>query len=126
MNMRDMRDMPKPKDYGRYPKWVAKTLDDQLPYPHYSGPAWYEENIVYGSREAKSDDGAYSDRLAQWDDARYKAAWAAVTADRATPRAIQEYLSAYYDRPVELVEIMFQVRRDNGFNVAYYRWNWLD
>lgn len=108
-----------------YPVWVCRSLDEQLPYPHYSDSRWDKPVCVFGSLDAPCDEGAYSDRLAEWDYDKWKTAWASITADPNTPRAVQEYLSAYYARPVALVSIQMQTNRATGYAVSYYRWNWV-
>jgi len=105
-----------------YDYWLCKSLDQKLPYPHYSAPIWDTPRVVYGSENAKHDDGAYSDRLMQWDGDKYLEAWKVVTADKGTSRAIQEFLSNYHGYPVELTCVIYQTNRSSGYTVAYYMW----
>jgi hypothetical protein len=95
-----------------------------LPYPHHSDPTWDDPKVVYGDEHAPADDGAYADRMQEWAWDKYDAAWGAVTATHRTPRAVQEMLSYYYDRPVELVTIIYQTNRSNGYNYPFYRWRY--
>lgn len=112
---------------GWYPYWKCRTLDDRMPYPHYSDPTWDTYRLVYGDEDTKCDGSADSDRLWEWDYARAEAAWASVPeAQRNTPRGVQTYLSAYHNRPVDLVSIHAITNRSNGYTVWSYAWKWAE
>lgn len=112
-----------------YPVWRAHTLDDHLPYPHYSNPQWNTEQVIFGDDRAPAENRTYSDRLFQWDSK------AADHADRVcstngirhgTPRWHQAWLSAYHQRPVTLVFIAAVCHAASGFTIYAYGYNFAE
>lgn len=72
-----------------------------------------------------TDGSADSDRLWQWDYDKAQVAWAAVPeSERNTPRGVQTYLSAYWNRSVRLISIHAITNRATGYAVYSYAWAW--
>ena len=110
-------------------------------YPHYSDRrlidnkihvfGGYNHDNVYGMFPA--DSNAYSDRLYQWDKGKDKEARnlarekhpPAHNGEKST-LYYEAYLSHYYGRPVEMVQIIGMVNASNGYPLAFFSWNWLD
>lgn len=100
-----------------YPTTNDKTVELELD-PHYSDRRFYEEQTVFGS-----GDGAkhyqYSGRMAEWDYAKHKQAWAesgSAGLGKATAARIEDYLRRYYDNQTIVIRhIVSGVNLGNGY-----------
>ena len=93
--------------------------DAMLSYAHYSDPHFKkpEGSCIYGSEEPGLN-WDYADRLWQWD--KEKAAQASLQmqeqyGQKRCARRTEEFLSLYFDRPIQLVCIVAGARPDNGY-----------
>lgn len=122
------RDFPFSFDLNDYrvepPRPVAHGPDDPLPYVHYSNDYWNTARLVYG-KEQKCTNGAYSDRLWQWDSKAAERAGQNVK-DMRTPRQHEQWLSAYHDKPVVLRYIMAGCNLATGYTYFFYGYDWAD
>lgn len=110
---------------GSYPFRYCRTLDDELPYPHYSDPTWDTYQLVFGTEEGESDGGGDSDRLVQWNYAASElGGWSVPSYQHGTPRGKQTYLSTYNQRPVNLKSIHAITNRATAYTVWSYAWRW--
>lgn len=90
--------------------------------PHYTDERFRHAQTVYG-REEERLAYDYSDRLWQWDSE--KAEQAAKTANASgaklkTARWYQTYLSAYFDKAVEVRHILAGWNRVTGYSYAVF------
>lgn len=109
-----------------YPVYKAKSLDETLPYPHYSNEQWFKGAIIFGEEQA-IEQSAYADRLRQWDSTAAERADNAVAHMQAgTARRTQEWLSAYHQKPVRLIFIHAMVAPSNGYSYYFYGYEFLD
>ena len=110
---------------GSYPfKWCA-TLDQKLPYPHYSDPTWDNHQLVFGVEGGEIDSTADSDRLVEWEYKASKfASWSVPEIQVNTPRGRQTYLTTYFQREVSLKQIWGITNRSSGYTVWSYAWRW--
>lgn len=109
-----------------HPGYIATGHDQVLASPHYTDERWREGHVIYG-KQCKTDDGAYSDRLWQWDWDKADMASTVCKASGIAPNTahwIEAWLSAYYNRPVTLRYIIGQVNWSSGYPVYYYGWDW--
>lgn len=96
------------------------TFDKNKPLqttPHYTDSRFKEEQTIFGEKcEGIGYD--YSDRLWQWDYNKAKQASIQANASEATPKSCrwyEAYLSAYFDKPIEIKHIVAGVNRSNGY-----------
>jgi hypothetical protein len=90
------------------------TLYDR---PHYTNPHYNQARTIYGG-EVEGLEYEYYDRMWQWD--YDKAETARKTACETVKNVhsakwYQAFLSAYYDRPVDLVHILAGFNLSNGY-----------
>ena len=102
------------------------TLDKDAPLhtsPHYTDKRFNKEQAVFG-KHPKSRYGHdnlkydYSDRLWQWDYDKAEKSVEVANASGATLRSCKRYeayLSAYFNKPIEIKHIIAGVNRGNGY-----------
>ena len=107
------------------------TYDKDMPLntnPHYTDRRFNTAQTVFG-KPSKSDRGHkdlsydYSDRLWQWDYDKAKRAAEIANETDATPKSArwyEAYLSAYFDKPIEIVHILAGVNVSNGYAYAVF------
>lgn len=103
---------------GYYPAFKATSKEQTLAYPHYSDERWRNAQLIYGT-QGKTDEGAYSDRLWQWN---YEAAKRASEATKGMGRTAamwEAWLSEYYQRPVVVRYILGGVNWSTGYDYYY-------
>lgn len=98
---------------------MARNMKDVMPYIHHSNPRWNKLQTIWGEAE-EGIQYEYSDRLYQWD--REKADKASKEAvekagEAFSAKRIQTYLSLYFGRKVELVQVQGGV---NTSGYTYY------
>lgn len=96
-------------------------------FPHYSNSRFQKEQTIFGTEDSHLHYD-YSDRLVQWDYTKSKLAQE--IADEkvkvknpetyTSARWFQEYLTAYFDKPVILKHIIAGVNRSNGYDYRVY------
>lgn len=93
-----------------------KTAKLQNLYPHYTNEHYRHPRSVFG-QETDGVEYNYSDRLLEWDYAKHTAAWetAKQSQESGTCLFFEAYLSAYFDKPVEIVNIMAGWNWSNGY-----------
>lgn len=114
--------------YYRY-FYHTNDPDAVLSYSHYSDPAFDGPGAcIYGK-----DEGGlhwdYADRLWQWDYEKARRSSDAMQekyGDRRCARRIEEFLSLYYDRPVELRCIISGTRPFDGYPWYAYGYRFID
>lgn len=62
----------------------------------------------------------YSDRLMEWDLQKYNKSVDAVTAEDHTSEWYEEFLSLYFEKPVELVHMRIGVNVSSGYQYNVY------
>ena len=96
--------------------------------PHYTDERFNTAQTVF-DKPSKSDYGHkdlsydYSDRLYQWDYEKAKHASEVASATDAKLRSArwyEAYLSAYFDRPIEIIHILAGVNVSNGYAYAVF------
>ena len=107
----------------------------QLPFAHYSNPYYKVPRTEYCSEPDKIEIDEfgyyvhpdchydYSDRLVEWDrDLSNRAIKAANDSGKPknTPAWIEEYLSYYYGRQVDLVHVLQGVDMSNGYSYCIF------
>jgi hypothetical protein len=81
--------------------------------PHYTDGRFHQPQTVFG-QECEGLGYDYSDRLWQWDHDKSEAAAKTANASGAIPKSCrwyEEYLSAYFSRPIEIKHIVAGVNR---------------
>jgi hypothetical protein len=105
---------------------VPVTFDPNTPLnttPHYTDDRFNKPQTVYGQEDKNIIDYVYSDRIWQWD---YKKAEQATEiannsgAVLKSARWYEVYLSAFFDRRVEVLHIMAGVNVSNGYPYAVF------
>jgi hypothetical protein len=90
--------------------------------PHYTDKRFDKPQTVFG----KEEDGLhydYSDRLWQWDYDKAKLAAAKAENSGAVNKSAawyEAYLSAYFEKPVELKHVLAGVNLSNGYTYAIF------
>jgi hypothetical protein len=83
--------------------------------PHYTDKRFDRPQTVFGQKcEGLKYD--YSDRLWQWDQDKSEAAGQTANASGAIPKSCrwyEEYLSAYFSRPIEIKHILVVLNHSN-------------
>ncbi len=96
--------------------------------PHYTETRFKTAQTVFGE-PSKSPYGHkdlnydYSDRLWEWDYNKAKLSSETATATDATPKSArwyEAYLSAYFDKPIEIVHILAGYNVSNGYPYAVF------
>jgi len=100
---------------SRY-RWVDPDRDNRTKE---DWPYSYSDHYLWGERE-QGCDAVYSDRLAQWDSAKAKAARDAVSEFGSRygywgKEGTSKYLSAYFGKPVEAVAVAEGCNVSSGF-----------
>lgn len=111
-----------------YPAYVATSPDQVLAYPHYSDERWREAQLIYG-KKVKCDNGAYSDRLWEWDyeaAERGSAACKEAGLTNRTAHMWETWLSAYHERPVTVRYIMGGSNWSTGYEYYFIGYDWAD
>jgi len=96
-------------------------------HPHYRDPRFANKSaqIVFGSREPNLK-YVYDDRLQQWNYEKYKSSWKKAINSGKTKDScafLEIYLSAYFDKPIEIKCVLAGVNWSNGYEywVAGYK-----
>lgn len=94
--------------------------------PHYTKKHFRQAQTIWGE-ESKDLDYAHSDCILQWDYNKAQEAQEVATqkAKPKTARWYQEYLAAYFDKPVELRHILAGVDPGNGLSYRIYGYKFI-
>jgi len=103
---------------GYYAIYKATSKDQVLACPHYSDERWRDAQLIYGT-QGKTDEGAYSDRLWQWNYEAAERASAATKGMSDSAARWEKWLSEYYQRPVVVRYILGGVNWSSGYNYYY-------
>lgn len=113
----------------RHQNRSTNDLDARLhDQPHYTEDYYKTPRVIFG-KEQNTDSNAYSDRIWQWNYEKSQKSSEIATNSGATlhtARWYQNYLSAYFDRNVEIVYIMAGFNLSNGYPYQFFAWNWKD
>ena len=123
--LKDMMLDDRAKNYWQNYRFPS-TLNKDEPLhtsPHYTDDRFKNEQTVFGEQPKSryGHDGLhydYSDRLWQWDYSKAEKSIEIANASGATPKSCrwyEAYLSAYFDRPIEIKHIVAGVNRSNGY-----------
>jgi hypothetical protein len=97
-------------------------LHDQ---PHYTDSRFANAQVIYDTGESGKN-GAYSDRMVEWDYDKHKKAWEAAYNSgiaKHTARYYEEYLSVYYDKKIKITKIYAGYNVATGYPYQYFEWN---
>lgn len=101
------------------------------PYPHWTDDRYTEHGpqLIYGDYHAASDGSVYADRLSQWHGERWQHAWhyAKLQGDsQRTARSWGYALSYIEGRACEVVRVLVEISRMNGYPYYYVSWRYVD
>lgn len=99
----------------------------QNTHPHYTNERLRKEQTIFGQDE----DGLnyeYSDRVADWDREAKKdsSAEADKVAKKCTAAWYEAYLSAHFEKPVDIRHIIAGVNRGNGYPYRVYGFKFVE
>ena len=110
--------LSEPDEDGIYPSHMAFALKAESRYA-------YKPFYVYNNG-TKATDGAYSDRMQQWDYDKYQRLHKQHDFQgfvSSSPKQVEAFLRDYFDKPnLTLVKIIEYCNASNGFPVWYVGW----
>lgn len=97
----------------------ATKKSDQLEYPSYRDDRFRKMQALYGQEEAGLEYN-YDDRLMQWDYEAHKRGVEAIEKGNWTAAKVEKYLTAYFQKPVEIRYVGGMANLSSGHPVYVY------
>lgn len=98
----------------------------------YSHPYSYDPFVIWKGNYDPSDSAVYSDRLMQWDFARFNKCAQAVLGDErqmfsnCSPNSVERFLSLYFDKNIKLTGIQQGCNVSTGYSYWIFHYKTAD